>query len=51
MPKVKPNEKEDDFIIRCIPEVIDDKTAEDGKQAYAICKSIYKQYKEKGEKK
>lgn len=34
-------ESEDEFISRCIPYVINDGTAKDNSQAYAICKSKY----------
>ncbi|MFW5848122.1 MAG: hypothetical protein ACOCVF_04335 [bacterium] len=52
MPTTRKNEQESDFISRCIPIIIKEKEKdkdeklEDG-QAYAICKSIYKQYKNK----
>lgn len=45
MPKPRKNEKENDFISRCIPEVIDDGTTKDNEQAYAICKSIWTRHK------
>ena len=41
MPRPSEGETRDDFIDRCIPIVIDDGTAEDGSQAYAICESMY----------
>ena len=43
MPTPKAGESKDDFIKRCIPIVIDDGTAKDGKQAYAICASMFSQ--------
>lgn len=47
MPTPKKNETRDDFIDRCIPIVIDEGTAKDGKQAYAVCRSMYDDKKEK----
>jgi phage head maturation protease len=47
MPTPRPNEKRSDFVSRCIPIVLDDGTAEDNKQAAAVCYSMYKQAKEK----
>lgn len=41
MPTPRSNESENDFIKRCIPIVLDDGTAKDGDQAYAICKTKY----------
>lgn len=49
MPKPRKNEKESDFVSRCIPTVLKDKTAGDSKQAYAICKSMFSAHKEKKE--
>ncbi len=48
MPTPGRNEKHDDFVRRCIPIVIRDGTAKDGKQARAICESIWEQSKRKG---
>ena len=45
MPKPKPNEKQDDFISRCIPIVMNEGTAEDDKQAAAICYSMWREDK------
>ena len=46
MPKPpKKNESKADYIKRCIPVVIRDGTAKDGKQAAAICHSMWKQSK------
>ena len=42
MPSVKPGEKEDAFVERCIPIVIQEGTAEDGKQGAAICHSMWR---------
>lgn len=42
MPTPGEGESHDDFIDRCIPQVIDDGTAEDGSQAKAICESIWR---------
>lgn len=47
MPTPKDDESEDDFVDRCIPMVIDEGTAKDGKQAAAICHSMYKQHHKK----
>ena len=49
MPEPGKNEKQDDFIERCIPIVIADGTAKDGSQANAICHSIWEQSKKKKE--
>jgi len=43
MPKPKPDESHDDFIERCIPIVLEEETAEDEKQAYAICESYWEE--------
>ena len=42
MPTPRDDETRDEFIERCIPIVIDDGTAEDGQQAYAVCSSIWR---------
>ena len=42
MPKVKQGETEKEFVSRCIPIVLDEKTAKDSSQALAICHSIFK---------
>jgi len=44
MPKPHKNEKKKEFINRCIPIVIEDKTAENPEQATAICYSIWKEH-------
>jgi len=41
MPKPRPGEGLDDFVERCIPDVLEHGTAEDNKQAYAICRSMW----------
>ena len=41
MPTPREGETEAEFVERCIPEVIDDGTAEDGQQAAAVCHSMY----------
>jgi len=41
MPKPKPNESQEDFVARCIPIVLNDETAQDQKQAVAICNSMW----------
>lgn len=46
MPEPKPSEKQDDFIQRCIPIVIEDGTAKDPKQGYAVCLSMWEQAQE-----
>jgi len=45
MPVPNENEREDKFVERCIPIVIEEGTAKDGAQASAICHSIYRQHK------
>jgi hypothetical protein len=47
MPTPRDNESERDFINRCIPIVIEDGTADNVGQAYAICASMYEQDKDK----
>lgn len=47
MPTPKENENEQEFINRCIPIVIQEGTAQDPGQAYAICASMYEQDKNK----
>ncbi len=41
MPEPKKGEKKDDYIKRCIPQVLDEGTAKDRKQAAAICYSMF----------
>lgn len=41
MPKPQPGESKGDFVRRCIPIVIKDGTAKDGKQAFAVCNSLF----------
>lgn len=41
MPRVKPGEKQADFIKRCIPVVLADGTAKDNAQAVAVCNSMW----------
>ena len=45
MPIPSKGEKKDDFISRCIPIVINEGTAKDNSQAYAICNSIWERKK------
>lgn len=45
MPTPKKGESEADFVKRCIPIVLDDETAKDGKQAAAICHSMWRESK------
>jgi hypothetical protein len=47
MPSPKSGESEDDFVERCIPMVVEEGTAEDGKQAAAICHSMFREHKDK----
>lgn len=47
MPTPKPNEKEEDYISRCIPIVINEGTTKDPKQASAICYSMWREHKKK----
>lgn len=56
MPTPNPSkETRKQFLERCVPIVIDEKTAKDGKQGYAICISMWEEHmkkkrKTKGEK-
>ncbi len=43
MPTPRRGESRSDFVSRCIPEVIDDGTAQDPEQAVAVCNSIWEQ--------
>lgn len=43
----KPGESEKDFINRCVPVVLHDKTTDDPKQAVAICYSMWNEHKKK----
>jgi hypothetical protein len=43
MPTPGPNEKQDDFVSRCIPIVLRDGTAKDQAQAAAVCNSMWQQ--------
>lgn len=45
MPTPRNNEREDSFVERCIPIVIQEGTAKDGAQASAICHSMYQRHK------
>lgn len=45
MPTPSKGEKRKDFVERCIPIVINDGTATDGSQAYAVCQSKYDEAK------
>jgi len=44
-------ESEANFLQRCIPEVIKDKTAQDQKQAAAICHSMFRKKHDKSKTK
>lgn len=50
MPEPQTNESRDEFIERCIPIVIDDGTAEDNEQAFAVCNSMWEQREKAGGK-
>jgi len=41
MPRPRANEEHDDFINRCIPDVIEEGSAENGSQARALCERIW----------
>ena len=45
MPVPLPGESRDNFIDRCIPIVIDDGTAEDGSQAFAVCGNLFDEHR------
>lgn len=45
MPKPIPGQSQDDFISECIPQVLQDGTAETQEQAIAICYSMWDQAK------
>jgi hypothetical protein len=45
MPVPKEDETEEEFVKRCIPIVLDEGIAKDGKQAVAICHAIFKKVK------
>lgn len=47
MPTPGKNEKQDEFINRCIPIVMKEGTAEDNKQAAAICFSMWREHMKK----
>lgn len=51
MPQPGKNESQDDFVSRCIPIVLKDKTAKDQKQAAAICFQTWRDAKKKKAKK
>jgi len=44
MPQPSKGESKDDFVKRCIPVVLKDKTAKSSGQAYAICVSMFEEY-------
>ncbi len=44
MPEPQSDETRDDFIKRCIPIVIEDGTADDGDQAFAICTNLWERH-------
>jgi hypothetical protein len=45
MPKPKPSETQAEFIERCIPIVLEEGTADDANQAYAVCLSMWENEK------
>jgi hypothetical protein len=45
MPKPFPGQSQDDFIANCIPQVLQDGTAENQQQAIAICFSMWEEAK------
>ena len=45
MPKPLPGQSQDDFISKCVPEVLNDGTAETPEQAVAICYSMWEEAK------
>jgi len=47
MPEVQAGESEEDFMGRCVPQVLDDGTAKDQDQAVAICLSMWRGRSEK----
>lgn len=51
MPTPNKNETEKDFISRCVPYVLKEKTAKTKEQAVAICYSIWRRSKGKKEPK
>lgn len=46
MPVPAPNQSLDDFLAICVPEVLDEETAENPDQAVAICISMYDEAQE-----
>jgi hypothetical protein len=46
MPQPKEGEELQEFVERCIPDVLEHGTAEDSDQAYAICRSIWNEAQE-----
>lgn len=47
MPAPRRGESRDDYMDRCIPYVLDDGTAQDSRQAAAICSSMYDEAQKK----
>ena len=45
MPKPMPGQSQDDFIATCVPQVLDEGTAENPEQAVAICYSMWEEAK------
>ena len=46
MPTPRPDESRKDFVGRCIPDVLEEGTAEDQKQAIAICFNMWREDKD-----
>jgi len=44
MPKPRQGEPKDEFLDRCIPQVLEDGTAKNPDQAVAICNSIWEEH-------
>lgn len=49
MPTPRADETREDFVARCIPDVLEDETAESNEQAVAICNSMWEQANEPGQ--
>jgi hypothetical protein len=47
MPNPRKGETQGEFVARCVPQVIEDGTTKDPKQATAICFSMWEQAKKK----
>jgi hypothetical protein len=47
MPTPNKNEKQKDYMKRCVPMVMDEGTVKNNKQAVAVCYSLWRQHKGK----